>query len=114
MAIRLLIAALVLSASAGALAAEEVCVKYHKCIPLDRFACTETVSNLVERVCYLEAKRYLVIKLNRIYYHHCEVTPKVVAALLSAPSFGQYYNQNIKTSAVNRAYDCRDHPVPQL
>jgi hypothetical protein len=62
----------------------------------------------------MEAKRYLVIKLKRTDYHYCEVPPQVVAALLSAPSFGQYYNQNIKTSAVNRAYDCRDHPVPQL
>ena len=114
MAIRLLIAALVLTASAGALAAEEACVKGHKCISLDRFACTETVSSLVDRVCYMEATRYLVIKLRDTYYPYCEVPPQVVAALLAAPSKGRYYNQNIKSSSANRAYDCRDHPVPQL
>lgn len=114
MAIRPLIAALVLTASAGALAAEEACVKSHKCISLDRFVCTETVSSFVDRVCYAEAKRYMVIKLNGTYYHYCEIAPAVVAALLSAPSIGRYYSQNIKSSVVNRAYDCRDYPVPQL
>ena len=113
MAIRLLIAALIVTASTGA-RAEEACVKYHRCIPLDRFACTDTVSSFVHRICYAEPKRYLVIKLKGTYYHYCEVPPEVVTAFLAAPSKGRYYNQNIKSSAVNRAYDCRDHLVPVL
>ena len=114
MAIRLLIAALVLTASAGALAAEEACVKYHKCISLDHFKCTETRSNPVDRVCYAETKRYMVVKLKGTYYHYCEIGPAIVAAFLAAPSIGHYYNSGIKSAATNRAFDCRDHPIPQL
>lgn len=93
--------------SAGAPAAEEACLKQHTCISLDGFTCTDTVSSLVDRVCYLEAKRYMAIKLRSgAYYQYCQIEPATVAALLSAPSIGRYYNQNIKHSASKGVYDC--------
>ena len=116
--IRLMFSALFLfSFSPAPLAAEEACIRYHKCIPLDGFKC-ESVSrsSLVHRVCYLEAKRYMLIWLgrNEIAYHYCEIGSDVVAALLAAPSMGRFYNQNIKSDATGRKFDCRDHPIPEL
>jgi hypothetical protein len=100
----------------GPLAAEEVCVKYHKCVSLDPFTCTEvTRSKIVTRVCYHELKRYMIIRLKETYYHYCEIGPDVVAGLLAAPAVGGYYNTRIKSQPSNdRAFDCRDHPIPQF
>ena len=54
-----------------------MCVKYHKCLAVDKFKCeTITRSSFVNRVCYLEAKQYMIIKLKETYYHHCSVTPE--------------------------------------
>jgi hypothetical protein len=98
------------------LAAEEACVKYHKCVPLDQFNCTEvTRSTNVKRVCYAESKRYMIIKLKETYYHYCEIGPAVVAELLAAPSVGGYYTTRIRSQASDdRAFDCRDHPIPDF
>jgi hypothetical protein len=96
--------------------AEEACVKYHKCVPLDQFKCTEvTRSANVKRVCYAESKRYMIIKLKETYYHYCEIGPDVVSELLVAPSVGGYYTTRIRSQrANNRAFDCRDHPIPHF
>jgi hypothetical protein len=96
------------------LSAEEACVKYHKCVPLDQFKCTEVSrSTNVKRVCYAGSKRYLIIKLKDTYYHYCEIGADIVAELLAAPSVGGYYTTRIRSQAANnRAFDCRDHPIP--
>jgi hypothetical protein len=96
-------------------AAEEACVKYHKCVSLDQFKCTEvTRSTNVKRVCYAEPKRYMIIKLKETYYHYCEIPPDIVAEL-AAPSVGGYYSTRIRSQRANdRAYDCRDHPIPEM
>src|SRR5262249_42734103 len=60
-----MIVAILLLSPAGA---EEVCVKYHKCLDIDQFKCeTITRSSFINRVCYLEAKRYMIIKLKDTY-----------------------------------------------
>ncbi len=42
----------------------------HKCLDVDKFKCeTITRSSFVNRVCYLEAKQYMIIKLKETYYH---------------------------------------------
>ena len=97
--------------------AEEVCVKYHKCLDVDKFKCeTITRSSFVNRVCYLAAKQYMIIKLKETYYHHCSVPPETVTEFLAAPSMGRYYNENIrsKRDGTHGPFDCRDHPIPTL
>jgi hypothetical protein len=38
------------------LLAEDVCVKYHKCVSLDQFKCSDiTRSSFINRLCYAEA-----------------------------------------------------------
>jgi len=92
----------------------EACIKYHKCVSLAQFKCTDTSSSLVKRVCYNEPRQYMIIKLQATDYHYCGIPPRIVEELLAAASLGRYYNQNIKSAATNRAYDCRDHPIPQF
>src|SRR5262249_51548595 len=71
----------------------QACIKYYKCIPLDLFKCESiTRSTFIRRVCYMEAKRYMIIQLNDTYYHYCNIGSETVTSLLSAPSMGQYYN----------------------
>jgi hypothetical protein len=68
------IVAILLLSPAGA---EEVCIKYHRCLNVDQFKCeTITRSSFINRVCYLEPKRYMIIKLKDTYYHHCSVPPR--------------------------------------
>src|SRR5258708_3328639 len=96
----------ILTSLSAPVAAEQACVKYHKCVSLDQFKCEDvTRSSFVERVCYVEAKRYMVIKLKGTYYHYCEIGPEIVAELLTAPSLGQYYNSTIKSANLGRAFD---------
>jgi hypothetical protein len=99
-------------------AAEEVCVKYHKCVSLSQFKCDDiTRSSFIWRVCYAEPKRYMLIQLGRqkTYYHYCNVGPEVVAGFEGAPSMGRYYNANIRGTAQQHGpFDCRDHAVPEM
>ena len=49
--------AVVLSTSVS-VEAEQVCIKYHRCVPLDQFKCeTITQSSFINRVCYVEAQK---------------------------------------------------------
>jgi KTSC domain-containing protein len=97
--------------------AEEVCVKYHKCLDVDQFKCeTITRSSFIKRVCYLQTKRYMIIKLKETYYHYCNMGPEINSEFLAAPSMGRYYNDNIrsKPDGTHGPFDCRDHPIPSL
>jgi hypothetical protein len=100
------------------LAAEEACVKYHKCVLLDQFRCDDiTRSGFIHRVCYAEAKRYMIIWLgeNRTPYHYCEMGREVKDEFFAAPSMGRYFNDKITGTRNKRGpFDCRDHPIPEL
>jgi hypothetical protein len=96
--------------------AEEACVKYHRCVPLDQFKCeTITQSSFINRVCYVEAKKYMIIKLNVTYYHYCNIGLQTVSSFLASPSMGRYYNAEIRGKGdLHGPFDCRDHPIPSL
>ena len=89
-------------------AAETVNVKYRGPVDLAPFACEFVQrSSLVQRLCYDSREQYVIVNLNGIYYHYCEVPPSVVAAWRSADSMGRFYNQNVKGR-----FDCRLNRVP--
>ncbi len=91
------------------IAAESVNVKYQGPVSLETFDCAPIkASSLVKRLCYDEARSYLVVDLDGTYYHYCAVDPATVKAWRSAPSLGRFYNANIKGGE----FDCRDHGVP--
>jgi hypothetical protein len=87
---------------------EIVDVKYRGPVDLKYFSCTKVErSSFINRVCYDRSNSYMVISLNGVYYHYCEIDPGTVEDLLNAASMGQYYNASIKGR-----FDCRTHRVP--
>ncbi|MGO7836906.1 KTSC domain-containing protein [Rhizobium johnstonii] len=93
--------------------AEQLCPKYGRCIPADSFRCQiVSRSSLVTRVCYDEAKHYMIVRLKQADYHYCEVGPEIVQQFLAADSMGSFYNQNIKSGPTDGPFDCRTHSVP--
>lgn len=102
--------------------AEQACVKYHQCINLDAFKCEIiTRSSAIHRVCYLEARRYMVLWFKRRGggesepYHFCELGSETFKEFMAATSMGCFYNQRIGGIKKARGpFDCRDHPIPKL
>jgi hypothetical protein len=87
--------------------AESVDVKYRGSVDLTPFACTDTVSSFVNRMCYDKANQYMLILLKKTWYHYCEIDKSTVDGLLEAESKGRYYNGMVKGN-----FDCRTHRVP--
>jgi hypothetical protein len=93
--------------------AETVDVKYRGAVELQPFVCTDTPrSSFIQRVCYDKAQSYMLINLKGAYYQYCELPPATFDALVTAPSMGRFYNQNIKGSGLDGPFDCRTHRVP--
>lgn len=68
-------------------------------VDLAPFACTDTSrSSVVQRVCYDEARRYMLINVRGSYREYCELPAATFNALISAPSMGQFYKRNIDNS----------------
>lgn len=93
-------------------AAETIDVKFRGPVDLKPFACTNTVSSFLNRVCYDKTNRYMLILLNSTWYHYCEIGEGTVQALLNSDSKGRYYNANIKGSGSDGPFDCRTHKMP--
>ena len=89
--------------------AETVDVKYRGPVSLDNFFCPALKSSsFVNRICYDEARKYLVVQLRSTYYHYCAMEPEKVAQWVAASSLGSFYNREIKGGP----YDCRDQGLP--
>ncbi len=99
-----LIACFVLNLPANA---ETVFVKYRGNVDLKGFECSNTSSSFVNRICYSKKNQYIVVLLNRTYYHYCQVPTSVVKQWLDADSKGRFFNAYIKGN-----YDCRLGGVP--
>jgi hypothetical protein len=99
------IAALLLLACTAS--AETVLVKYRGPVNLAKFACRNTESSVVHRICYRADRQYLVALLGGEYYHYCGMPPALVRQWLAAPSLGRFYNSSVKGS-----YDCRSIGAP--
>lgn len=107
--IRALISICLLSlALSGEAAAETVDVKYRGPVDLKPFKCSSVDrSSLVNRVCYDAKEQYMIISLQGVYYHYCEIDASTVSQLLRAESMGRYFN-----AAIKGRYDCRSRKVP--
>jgi hypothetical protein len=92
---------------------ETVQVKYRGVVDLRPFTCADTPrSSFIQRVCYDKTQSYMLINLRGVYYHYCELPAATFDEFMSAPSMGQFYNQNIKGSGLDGPFDCRTHRVP--
>ena len=88
--------------------AESVYVKYRGNTSLDNFICTNTSSSFVHRICYQQQHSYVIVLLDRAYYHYCRVPDTTVNRWLSSSSKGSFYHSNIKGR-----FDCRLGGVPE-
>ena len=87
---------------------EKVEVSGRGAIDLAPFACTDTPrSSIVQRVCYDEARRYLLINIGGSYRDYCELPAAMFNAFVAAPSMGQFYKQNIASSDRDAPFSCR-------
>ena len=85
----------------GSAYAESVYVKYRGNLSLDNFYCEKTRSSFVDRICYYQPNKYVVVSLSGTYYQYCGVSFSTVNNWLSSYSKGKFYNSNIKGR-----YDC--------
>ena len=77
-------------------------------IDLAPFACTDTPrSSVVQRVCYDEARRYLLVSVRGSYRDYCGLPATTFDAFISAPSMGQFYLQIIAASDHDGPFHCR-------
>jgi KTSC domain len=105
---------LILLMLASEVQSETVDVKYRGPVDLKTFECQDiSRSSFIQRVCYDQSQSYMIISLKGAYYHYCELPPTTFDGLMSAPSMGQFYNQNIKGIGLDGPYDCRTHRVPK-
>jgi len=88
--------------------AERVDVKYRGAVDLTHFACQNTESSFVHRICYDAPHQYLIVQLQGTYYHYCRVPADTLQSWLSASSKGKFYSAYIKGR-----FDCRLGGVPE-
>jgi hypothetical protein len=90
--------------------AESVEVRNSGPVNLRSFVCQDiTRSSIIERVCYDEANRHMVIRHSAVHDQYCELPESVADAFLNAPSMGQYFKTNIAGTGNSGRYDCGAH-----
>jgi hypothetical protein len=92
---------------------EKVDVRDRGAIDLAPFACTNTPrSSMVQRVCYDEARRYLLVSVGGSYRDYCELSSATYNACVAAPSMGRFYKENLAASGNDAPFNCRADRVP--
>ena len=82
-------------------------------IDLAPFACTDTPrSSIVQRVCYDEVRRYLLVNVSGSYRDYCAVPAATFNAFVAAPSMGQFYKQNIEGADRHAPFKCGPQNPP--
>jgi hypothetical protein len=93
---------------AGDCRSETVDVKYRGSVDLAPFKCASIDrSSFIHRVCYDAANSYMIVQLNEVYYHYCDIDKATVDAFNAAESMGRFFNSSIKGH-----FDCRTGSVP--
>jgi hypothetical protein len=73
----------------------------------DGFDCRDIKrSSIIERVCYLEKRHYLVVNIKGTYRQYCEVSVSTYAALMGAFSMGHYFQKEIDPGSNHDRYAC--------
>jgi KTSC domain len=99
--------ALLLTAPVGS---ETVDVRDRGTIDLATFECRDiNRSSLIQRVCYDHVQRTLIVGIKGNYDDYCELPQRTFESFMTAPSMGQFFNQNIRGSGPDARYDCGAH-----
>jgi len=87
---------------------EAVEVRHRGAVDLVTFECRDiNRSSLIQRVCYDQAQRYLIVGIRGNYEDFCELSPQAYAGFMTAPSMGRFFNDNIR--ARGDRYGCGSH-----
>ena len=98
--------ALLLTAPLGS---ETVEVRERGAVDLAPFECRDiTRSSLIQRVCYDQARNYLVVAIRGSYDFYCELQPQTYDGFMAAPSMGRFFKENIR--AHSDRYGCDTQP----
>lgn len=93
----MMLAAAAAAAVPGTARAETVGVRNAGDVDLSAFDCTAIPeSQLLHRICYDAAHRYVVAQVGEDYYDSCNVGPKAVDGLFETSHAVAYYNQKIR------------------
>ena len=85
---------------------EVVDVRGRGIVDVASFACTDTPrSTLVQRVCYDETRRHLLVSVGGTYSEYCHLPAAIFEAFVVAPSMGQFFRQRLAAAATQ--FDCR-------
>ncbi|MCA6111557.1 KTSC domain-containing protein [Bradyrhizobium cenepequi] len=96
----------VIAASANWAAAEAIDVKYYGKLDRPPFACTDiTRSSFIGRACYDKNLQLMIVQLDSVYHHYCEMP----AATFEASASGKFYNATIKGAGSDGPFNCRTH-----
>jgi hypothetical protein len=99
--------ALLLSAPIGS---ETVEIRDRGTIDLATFECRDiNRSSLIQRVCYDRDQHTLIVGIKGGYDDYCELPQQTFESFMTAPSMGQFFNQNIRDSGPHARYDCLKH-----
>lgn len=91
------------------LTTETVNVRGRGEIDLAPFACTDTPrSTVVQRVCYDEAHRHLLVNARGTFSQYCGLSVSTFEAFVAAPSMGKFLRERIESPATEFACDGTD------
>ena len=83
-------------------------VKYRGDVSLETFECPQLKhSSFVKKICYDQDEEYLIVRLNDIFYHYCEMPEFTFNEWINSESLGKFYNLHVKGN-----YDCRLNYMP--
>lgn len=88
--------------------AETVEVMNQGPIDLASFRCQDvTRSSVIDRVCYEENTRRMLVQRHTLYHAYCDVPVDIRDGLLNARSMGHYYRINLEAAREQGRYGCR-------
>ncbi len=103
--------AMLLTAEFGS---ETVDVSNRGVVDLATFECRDTPrSTLIQRACYDPAQASLIVSVKGAYLQYCDLPPATFAALMAAPSMGQFFKRNFESGKGDR-YDCGSRQVTNM
>ncbi|KIZ48013.1 MULTISPECIES: KTSC domain-containing protein [Rhodopseudomonas] len=107
------IAFLIASLMTAEIRSETVDVEASGPVDLAPFGCRDiTRSSVIQRSCYDPAQARLIVSVRGVYHDYCGVPASTFAALMAAPSMGQYFRHNIESVARDGHFDCLSPPAP--
>ena len=94
------VAAMLALLCASPVTTETVDVRGRGAVNLAPFACVDTPrSTVVQRVCYDEARRVLLVNAGGVYSQYCRLPPATFDAFVTAASMGQFFRRHLAASA---------------